>query len=50
MKAFALLKKIETAAAIEPKKDDTAQVESQKDALKAEIKAEKKLENNPEKK
>ena len=42
--------KIETAAAIEPKKDDTAQVESQKDALKAEIKAEKKLENNPEKK
>ena len=41
---------IETAPSLEPKKDDSAKVEIKKDAPKAEIKAEKKLENSPEKK
>ena len=41
---------IDTAPSLEPKKDDSAKVEIKKDAPKAEIKAEKKLENSPEKK
>ena len=41
---------IDTSPSLEPKKDDSAKVEIKKDAPKAEIKAEKKLENSPEKK
>ena len=42
--------KTETVLSSEPKKDDSAKVETEKDAPKAEIEAEKKLENSPEKK
>ena len=42
--------KTETALSSETKKDDSAKVETEKDAPKAEIEAEKKLENSPEKK
>ena len=42
--------KIETATALEPKKDDSSIDEPKKDAPEAKIKAEKKLENTPEKK
>ena len=42
--------KVETATTSEAKKDDSVKEESQKDAPKAEIKAEKKLEKTPEKK
>ena len=41
---------IDTAPSLEPKKDDSAKVEIKKDAPKAEIKEEKKLEKSPEKK
>ena len=42
--------KTDTVTAIDTKKADSAKVEPQKEAPKAEIKAEKKLENTPEKK
>ena len=42
--------KTETVLSSETKKDDSAKVENEKDAPKAEIEAEKKLENSPEKK
>ena len=42
--------KTETAQALEPKKDISSKEETKKEAPKAEIKAEKKLENTPEKK
>ena len=42
--------KVETAPTSEAKKDDSVKEESKKDAPKAEIKAEKKLEKTPEKK
>ena len=41
---------METAVSLEPKKDDSSKEEIKKDAPKAGIKAEKKLENSPEKK
>ena len=42
--------KVDTAPTSEAKKDDSIKEESEKDASKAEIKAEKKLEKTPEKK
>ena len=42
--------KTETVPSSELKKDDSAKVETEKSATKAEIEAEKKLENSPEKK
>ena len=42
--------KTETSAALDPKKDDPPKEEAKKDVDKAEIKAEKNLENTPEKK
>ena len=42
--------KVETAPTSEAKKDDSVKEESQKDAPKVEIEAEKKLENPTEKK